>query len=206
MRHGSCAIVLSHDPYRLRAALRPDVAPAGPGGSAEGRYDVGQPAHARAARVNPRRRCSTANVAYWMYAIGVDRMHMTSEKHFTGGTAVMEIDCNRANPDTDQFTITVLDERGRTTRRERYSRAEVEESSRMLRGISNIGPTELRAMKVEWHATIQVTQCRRPARLPARSPWHRPVNSTGNSAGAGFSRENRADAARAPVSAGIRAA
>jgi hypothetical protein len=108
-----------------------------------------------------------ANVAYWMYAIGVDRMHMTSEKHFSGGTAVMEIDCNRANPDTDQFTITVQDERGRTVRRERYSRAEVEESARMLRGISNVGPTELRAMKPQWHATIQVTQ---PTTGPATQP------------------------------------
>jgi len=73
-----------------------------------------------------------ANVRYWMYTVGVDRMRMTSEKHFTGGKAVMEIDCDRANPDADQFTITIFDDRGRTLRRERYSRAEVEESSRML--------------------------------------------------------------------------
>jgi hypothetical protein len=92
-----------------------------------------------------------ANVAYWMYAIGVDRMHMTSEKYFSGGTAVMEIDCDRANPDADQFTITILDDRGRTVRRERYSRADVEESARMLRGMSNIRPTDLRSL----HANIE---------------------------------------------------
>jgi hypothetical protein len=79
-----------------------------------------------------------ANVAYWMFTIGVDRMHLTSEKYFTGGTAVMEMDCDRANPDADEFTITVLDLRGRTVRRERYTRAEVEESSRVLRGIPDI--------------------------------------------------------------------
>jgi len=86
-----------------------------------------------------------ANVAYWMYTFGVDRMHITSEKYFTGGTAIMEIDCDRANPDTDQFTITVLDERGRTVRRERYTRAEVEESSRMLHGMPDLYPLNVQA-------------------------------------------------------------
>jgi hypothetical protein len=97
-----------------------------------------------------------ANVAYWMYAIGVDRMHMTSEKYFTGGTVVMEIDCDRANPEVDQFTITVLDDRGRTVRRERYSRADVEESARMLRGMSNIGPTDLRSLKINTEVNIEI--------------------------------------------------
>jgi hypothetical protein len=67
-----------------------------------------------------------------LYTNGVDRMHMTSEKHFSGGTAVMEIDCDRINPDVGQFIITVYDERGRTIRRERYTRADVEESGRMM--------------------------------------------------------------------------
>ena len=106
-----------------------------------------------------------ANIAYWMYAIGVDRMHMTSEKHFAGGKAVMEIDCDRANPDVDQFTITVLDEHGRTVRRERYSRADVEESAKMLRGMSNIGPTELRSLKIE------------PATEPTTLPLTMPVET-----------------------------
>jgi hypothetical protein len=35
----------------------------------------------------------------------VDRMRMTSEKYFSGGKAVMEIDRDRANPDADQYTI-----------------------------------------------------------------------------------------------------
>ncbi len=73
-----------------------------------------------------------ATNAYWLYALGVDRMHMTSEKHFDGGVALMEIDCDRGSPDADQYTITFRDEHGKTWRRERYSRAEVEESDRML--------------------------------------------------------------------------
>lgn len=123
-----------------------------------------------------------ANVAYWMYAIGVDRMRMTSEKHFAGGTAVMEIDCDRANPDVDQFTITVLDERGQTIRRERYTRAEVEESARILRGLPNIGPTELRSIKIEAQATVQVGEpttqpSTRPATEPATQPATAPVEA-----------------------------
>ncbi len=58
-----------------------------------------------------------ANVAFWMYTFGIDRLRMTSEKYFNGGTAMMEIDCDRANPDADEFTITILDKAGRTLRR-----------------------------------------------------------------------------------------
>jgi hypothetical protein len=71
------------------------------------------------------------NVTYLLYTLGVDRLHMTSEKYFSGGVVLMQIDCDRANPDSDEFTITVLDQRGRTIRRERYSRADVDESSKM---------------------------------------------------------------------------
>jgi hypothetical protein len=72
------------------------------------------------------------NVVYWLYSLGVDRLHMSSEKYFNGGIVVMQIDCDRANPDSDEFAITVLDQRGRTIRRERYSRADVDESSKMV--------------------------------------------------------------------------
>jgi hypothetical protein len=41
---------------------------------------------------------------------------------------VMEVDCDRANPEADQFTIAMMDGVGRTLRRERYSREEVEAS------------------------------------------------------------------------------
>jgi hypothetical protein len=71
-------------------------------------------------------------VMYWMYQMGVDRLHMVSEKYLKHGKAVMEIDCDRANPLADQFTVTVLDDRGRTRRRERYSRTEVEQSVEIL--------------------------------------------------------------------------
>src|SRR3954470_11170730 len=53
-------------------------------------------------------------VSFWLYQWGVDRMHLVSEKYFAGGKVVMEIDCERASPASDQFTITVLNERGQT--------------------------------------------------------------------------------------------
>ena len=77
-------------------------------------------------------------LVYWLFQSGVDRLHMTSEKYFAHGKAVMEIDCDRPNPQTDQFSITVLDDRGRTIRRERYSRADIEKAAADL---SVAGPT-----------------------------------------------------------------
>jgi hypothetical protein len=110
-----------------------------------------------------------ANVAFWMYTYGVDRLHMTSEKYFSGGTAIMEIDCDRANPDADQFMITVLDERGRTLRRERYTRAEVEESSRMLHGMPNLGSVNIQAQ-----VTVEVGT---PTTQPSTQPTTQPITT-----------------------------
>ena len=57
--------------------------------------------------------------------LAFDRMHVNAEKYFAGGRAVLEADFDRANPDTDQLTITLFDLQGRTTRRERYGRQEI---------------------------------------------------------------------------------
>jgi hypothetical protein len=61
-----------------------------------------------------------------LFQIGVDRLHMVAEKEWERGRVVMEIDCDRGAGEADQFTVTLLDERGRTVRRERYGRSEVE--------------------------------------------------------------------------------
>jgi hypothetical protein len=66
-----------------------------------------------------------AIVSGYLYELGVDRLAMRAEKDFARGRVVMEIDCARVNPEADQFTITVLDERGREVRRERYGREEI---------------------------------------------------------------------------------
>lgn len=119
-----------------------------------------------------------ANIAYWMYAIGVDRMQMRSEKYFSGGTAIMEMDCDRANPDVDQFSITVVDTRGRTVRRERYTRAEVEGSAKALRGLPNLGPSELGSLKIEGQITIEIGEpTTQPSTQPSTRPTTRPVTT-----------------------------
>ncbi|MDB5323365.1 MAG: hypothetical protein JWN40_4996 [Phycisphaerales bacterium] len=63
---------------------------------------------------------------YWLFQLGVDRLHMVAEKQYERGRVVMEIDCDGRSPGSDQFTVTLLDERGRTVRRERYGREEIE--------------------------------------------------------------------------------
>jgi hypothetical protein len=62
-----------------------------------------------------------------LFQLGVDRLHLTAEKRFHGGLAVMEIDCDRAGPpEMDHFAITVVDRGGRMLRHEYYTRPEVE--------------------------------------------------------------------------------
>ncbi len=60
-----------------------------------------------------------ATIVGWLYQLGVDRLRLVSEKFLTHGKVVMEIDCDRASPDSDEFIVTVLDDRGQTLRRER---------------------------------------------------------------------------------------
>ena len=71
-------------------------------------------------------------IAYWLYQWGVDRLRLSSDKYLSAGKVSMELDCDRANPDSDQFTVTVTDDRGRTVRRERYTRREVEDTVGVL--------------------------------------------------------------------------
>jgi hypothetical protein len=81
-------------------------------------------------------------VVYMMFQLGVDRLHVVSEKYLDHGKVVMDIDCDRASPGTDQFTITVVDDRGRTLRRERYSREDVEESTQTMAPWLTASPLE----------------------------------------------------------------
>src|SRR5437588_2568238 len=71
-------------------------------------------------------------ISFWLYQYGVDRLHLVSEKHLASGKVIMEIDCDRASPASDQFTITVLNDHGLTLRRERYARDEIEQSAKIL--------------------------------------------------------------------------
>jgi len=115
-------------------------------------------------RVDRQTLLDTVNV-YMMFQLGVDRLHLTSEKYLASGKVVMEVDCDRASPLTDQFTITVLDERGRTVRRERYSRAEVDESAQMVAPYPTTNP----AVEVTVHAEIGIGTTQ-PSTRPETEP------------------------------------
>lgn len=61
-----------------------------------------------------------------VYQHGVDKLELRSEKRWAGGTVVMEVRYDRAKPDDDRFTLTVLDPAGKVLRAERYNRTEVD--------------------------------------------------------------------------------
>ena len=67
------------------------------------------------------------------YQLGVDRLHLRSEKDFSGGVVVMEIHITRKRPVDDRFEVTVLDKNGKILREFMYSREEVERVHRELR-------------------------------------------------------------------------
>jgi hypothetical protein len=98
-------------------------------------------------------------IVYMMFQLGTDRLHMVTEKYLATGKVVMEIDCDRINPASDQFTIAVLDDRGRALRRERFSRQEVEESAHALTTLPTTMPV-----------TQQVYESHRPSTTSATAP------------------------------------
>jgi hypothetical protein len=105
-------------------------------------------------------------IVYFMFQLGVDRLHMVTEKNLANGKVVMDIDCDRVSPESDQFTITVLDDHGHTLRRERYSRKDVEESAQALTNI----PRTLSLMQQAANTS--------PATEPTTAPASRPSSTT----------------------------
>jgi len=86
---------------------------------------------------------------------GADKTHIVAEKQFSGGRVVMEVDCDRVNPSLDQFTFTVLDDRGRTVRRERYSRSDTETVIKTIMGNPPTQPTTAPATEPETQPVIR---------------------------------------------------
>lgn len=62
------------------------------------------------------------------YQAGVDKLHMRSEKAFSGGTIVMEVHYDRFSPDVDLFEVSVFDATGQVLRKEQYTRKDVEQT------------------------------------------------------------------------------
>jgi hypothetical protein len=66
------------------------------------------------------------------YQAGVDKLHMRSEKAFSGGSIVMEVHYDRESPGEDGFEVSVFDEAGKLVRNEKFSRQDVETTRRDL--------------------------------------------------------------------------
>ena len=62
---------------------------------------------------------------YQVLQMGADRVHITAEKYLANGRATLDADFDHANPEADQMTLIVHDSLGRTVRRERYFRREI---------------------------------------------------------------------------------
>lgn len=63
---------------------------------------------------------------YQLHQMGVDRLHLESQKDYAGGTVVMTIDYVRASdPTNDRFTLEIKDPSGQSLRKETYSGEEV---------------------------------------------------------------------------------
>ena len=71
------------------------------------------------------------------YQSGVDKLTFRSEKKVALGMVVMEIEYDRLKPIEDRFEVKIYDLAGNLLRQERYSREEVEGSSRDLLNRTN---------------------------------------------------------------------
>ena len=82
---------------------------------------------------------------------GVDKLSFHSEKAFSGGTVVMEIEFERARPAADRFTMEVRDRAGAVLRREVYSRDDVLRAARgLFRREANDDPAAREAREQRW--------------------------------------------------------
>jgi len=63
---------------------------------------------------------------------GVDHLRLVSEKHVGDGLAVMEVRFDREDPSFDEFSLSYIDADGYETRRERYTREEIEDRIEFL--------------------------------------------------------------------------
>jgi hypothetical protein len=62
------------------------------------------------------------------YQLGVDKLHLRSEKRTAGGLVVMEIHFDRAAADQDRFEVSAFDPAGKLIRSEKFNRKEVEQT------------------------------------------------------------------------------
>jgi hypothetical protein len=66
------------------------------------------------------------------YQGGVDRLQFRSEKEFSGGLVIMEVEYDRRAPDKDRFDVQVVNKAGKALRVERYGRVQIDRTRREL--------------------------------------------------------------------------
>lgn len=75
-------------------------------------------------------------IASGMFQLGVDRLHLVSEKALSAGVVCMEILYDRDDLDSAVFSIAYADPTGRVLRREEYGRDEVNDRFELLSGLA----------------------------------------------------------------------
>lgn len=88
---------------------------------------------------------------------GVDRFQFKSEKQVDDRLVVMEVRFDRAKPDEDAFEVTVFDGERKILRKERYNRADVEESIAVMYDTNS----SLDAQSENWKRLVQDREARR---------------------------------------------
>jgi len=77
---------------------------------------------------------------------GVDRLVLRSEKRTRQGTVVLEVNFEKNDPARDEFVVRLVNSNGVELRRERYSRNDVETSTRLLwSGVSDVETPDMTA-------------------------------------------------------------
>ena len=113
-------------------------------------------------------------IFYQLHQVGVDRLHLESQKEYAEGPVVMTIDYVRANdPATDRLTLEVKDHAGKSMRKETYSGAEVLSQFHDMNTVATTRPdgkpTEDAVAREEWLVARmhQITAATQPADSPA---------------------------------------
>lgn len=73
-----------------------------------------------------------AIISAQLYQLGVDSLHMISEKRVGDGLVMMEVQYCRDFPALDEFSVTCVDHAGMEVRRERFTRADVQDRIEFL--------------------------------------------------------------------------
>ena len=107
-----------------------------------------------------------------LHALGVDRLSMHSEKAYPGGTVVMEVFYDRANPKVDRYEVGIYDGAWNLVRREAYRPQEIEAALRELFGPTP-APREDQPISAEMRARLDARESRLRAIKAATQPARR---------------------------------